>query len=154
APLHRSTVRVKLRDGYYRASLLIGVDDSMLIGAPRKMLLGDARALRGPDAVILDKAGYEYLWPKEPLAIGRIVEINDHRAVSVGICETSPPFITLPVVYSSMSGASRILPPETQRTSLVVARAAASERPKDVALRIAAATGLEAMTDREFGAAT
>src|SRR5215471_11875374 len=32
APLHRSTVRIKLRDGYYRASLLIGVDDAMLIG--------------------------------------------------------------------------------------------------------------------------
>src|SRR5262249_32604867 len=53
-----------------------------------------------------------------------------------------------------LSGASRILPAETQRTSLVVARAAPSERPKDVALRIASDTGLEAMTDREFGAAT
>src|SRR5262249_54790484 len=67
-PLYRGTVRVKREDGQYRATILLGIDDASLVGAPRQMILGDVQALRSPDTVILDKAGYEYLWPGQPLA--------------------------------------------------------------------------------------
>jgi len=153
-PLYRGNVRVKVeRDGRYRQSILLGVDDASLIGAPRRMLRGDASALRQPNAVVLDKAGYEYLWPGEPLALGRVVEINDRRAVVAGICDTSAPFVTLPVVYAAMSEVSRIPDTTGKHTSFVLAHAA-DEPPAAVATRIAAATGLRAMTSEQFAAAT
>lgn len=153
-PLHRGQVRVKIDTGAYRASILLGVDDATLVGAPRQMLMGDVRDLRSPDSIVLDKAGYEYLWPGEPLAIGRVVEINDRRVVVRGICQTSAPFVTLPIAYASMSEVSRIASPDAQRTSYVLAKAARGVDPRDVATRIASATGLEAMTDDAFADAT
>jgi putative ABC transport system permease protein len=151
---YRGTVRVKRHDGQYRASLLLGVDDASLIGAPRKMLLGDVRALKTPDTVILDKAGYEYLWPGQPLALGRVVEINDRRAVVGGICETSAPFVTLPITYATRREVSRIVGPDVARTSFVLAKSSAGQSPSDVAKRVGAVSGLTAMTDDEFANAT
>lgn len=159
-PLYRGAARIKKLDtGEYRASILLGVDDVTLIGAPREMLMGDAKtALRSPDSVILDKAGYEYLWPGQPLALGRVVEINDRRAVVRGICQTSAPFVTLPIAYTSMSEVGRIASgPETRRTSFVLAKAARASSPEDAmvtARRVTERTGLKAMTDEEFSSAT
>src|SRR5271165_6215956 len=69
--------------GLYQQAIVLGLDDDTLVGAPRKMLVGSLAALREPDAVIMDVAGFQYLWPDEPLeaAIGKVVEMNDHRAV-------------------------------------------------------------------------
>jgi len=50
--------------------------------------------LKRPDAVIIDKAGYEYMWGKEPLQLGRTFQINDRRAVLVGVCKVAPPFFS------------------------------------------------------------
>ena len=60
---------------------------------------GSLADLRRPDAVIMDEGGYRYLWPA-PLenAVGRALEMNDHRAVIVGLCKASPTFQTLPIL--------------------------------------------------------
>jgi putative ABC transport system permease protein len=154
APLHRSIVRIKIADGRYRQSILMGVDEAGMAGAPRRMLLGDAQALRQANAIILDKAGFEYLWPGEPLALGRVVELNDHRAVIAGICETRPPFVTLPVAFASLSEVTRLVPPTAGRTSFIIAKAASGEAPTQVAQRVQSATGLAAMTDEAFAKKT
>ena len=46
---------------------MLGLDDATLVGAPREMVLGSLAALREPDAVVMDEAGFKYLWPGEPL---------------------------------------------------------------------------------------
>lgn len=154
APLHRSPVRVEIDGGAYRSSFLLGVDAASLVGAPRNLVLGDVEALRAPDAVILDRAGFHYLWPGEALALGKVIEINDRRAVVRGICETAPPFVTLPVVYATMPNVARFLPPNVRLATFVVAKATQGQRPEAVASSIAAATGLRASTDVAFASAT
>src|SRR6516162_10427936 len=101
--MYKGQVRARLADGNFRAVILFGLDDTSLVGAPQEMIAGQVADLRGPDAVIVDKAGYEYLWPDEPYRLGRTFEMNDHRAVLVGVCKASPPFTTLPVIYTRYS---------------------------------------------------
>ena len=48
------------------------------------MLLGRFEDLQMPDAVIIDRAGYAYYFPGEPLALGKTFEFDDHRARLVG----------------------------------------------------------------------
>jgi len=118
------------------------------------MVQGDVMALRTPEGVVIDTSGYEYLWPGQPVALGRVVEINDRRAVIAGICETSAPFVTLPVLYASARELARFLPPDAARTSFVIAKAAPGVAPETVAATIEATTGLRAHTEIGFAAAT
>jgi putative ABC transport system permease protein len=153
-PLNRSIVRITVPNGNYRQTLLMGLDDSTLVGGPQEMLLGSRDELRRPETVILDKAGYEYLWPGEPFRLGRVVEINDKRAVVGAICQTSAPFITLPVAYARRLEVARFSPQDAQLTSFVVARAAPGMTAHAVAERVARATLLQARTDTEFATMT
>ena len=69
--------------------ILLGLDDATLVGAPQEMVVGNLADLRQPDAVIIDEAGSKHLWPDEPLRPGKTFEMNDRRAVIVGICKAS-----------------------------------------------------------------
>src|SRR5262249_18324080 len=95
--LYKGLARVKLQDGDYRTAILLGLDDATLVGAPQQLLAGCLADLRQQDAVILDEAGFHYLWPGETPQVGKTLEMNDHRAVVVAICQASPPFQTFPV---------------------------------------------------------
>ena len=67
--LYKGNVRCRLADGNFRNAILFGLDDATLVGAPPKMLAGTLADLRSPDAVIMDEAGYEYLWPEDKATI-------------------------------------------------------------------------------------
>ena len=71
---------------------MLGLDDATLVGAPRRMLLGSWERLRDPDSIVIDQAGYRLLFPGEPLALERTVEMNDHLVRIVGISDASAPF--------------------------------------------------------------
>src|SRR5262249_29281993 len=79
-PFYKGQGRLKLGDGKYQQAIVLGLDDQTLVGAPRQVILGTLADLRQPDAVMIDEAGYRYLWPDEPLRVGRVLEMNDHRA--------------------------------------------------------------------------
>src|SRR5262249_53355402 len=96
--LYKGQIRARLPDGNFRIVLLMGLDDATLVGAPTKMVAGSLADLSLPDAVIIDKAGYEYMWPGEPLRLGRTFEMNDRRAVVVGVCKASAPFFSMPLL--------------------------------------------------------
>ena len=85
-----------------------------MVGAPRDILLGSLADLRKPDAVIIDEAGYKYLWPDAPYELGRTFEMNDRRAVIVGICKASDTFQTFPI----LSGDSRVMPSSRRASEL------------------------------------
>src|SRR6185369_2232673 len=63
--MFKGQVNARLETGQFRSVILFGLDDNSLVGAPRDMVMGDVEDLRRPDAVIVDKAGYQYMWPGE-----------------------------------------------------------------------------------------
>jgi len=114
----------RLPHGGYRTVILMGLDDQSLTGAPTGFIAGSLDRLREPDAVVVDKAGYTYLFPGEPVAVDRVFEMNEHRAKIVGVCEASQPFTTLPVLFSRYSQAARFLPPQRNLMNYILVRSA------------------------------
>jgi putative ABC transport system permease protein len=150
-PLFKGLPRAKALDGNFRVVIMMGVDDATLVGAPRNMVLGSADDLRRPDAVIIDRVGYEFFFPKQPYELGRTLELNDHRVIIVGIYNSSAPFQNLPVFYSRYSQAITYVGRERNQLSFVLAKAASGISDGEACRRIEAATGLHAATSSEFG---
>jgi putative ABC transport system permease protein len=137
-------------DGKFAASLCFGLDDATLTGAPRKMLVGSWERLREPDAIVIDKAGYLLLFPDEPLQINRTLELNDHKAVIVGISDASAPFLSVPIIHTRYSEAINFVGRERTQLSYVLAKSAPGVNPEAVISRIQAQTALRARTTDEF----
>jgi putative ABC transport system permease protein len=151
-PLFKGTARAKAHtDGKFRAVILMGVDDASLVGAPRDMALGSYDALLQPDSIILDRVGFEFFFPGEPYRLGKQLEMNDRIVRIVGICNSSAPFVNLPVAYSRYSLATNLVGRERNLMSFVVAKPAAGFTDAAAAAEIARATGMRALTAQEFG---
>lgn len=148
--LYKGQVRARLEDGNFRNLILFGLDDASFVGAPKEMIVGDLADLRRPDAVIIDKAGYEYMWPGEPYILGREFELNDHRAVLVGVCKASAPFTTMPILFSRYSTAAGFVPKERNLMTFVLAHPEEGHKPEDVCDRITQKTKLVALTQKQF----
>jgi putative ABC transport system permease protein len=150
ARLYKGQVRSRLADGNFRNVILFGLDDATLVGAPTELVHGTLADLRQPDAVIVDVAGHEYMWPGEPFVPGRVFEMNDRRAVLVGVCKASAPFTTLPVVYTRYSQAARFVPRERNLMSFVLVKAQDGLAPEELCRRINEQRGLTALTSDQF----
>jgi putative ABC transport system permease protein len=148
--LFKGTPVARTSTGRFAASVVIGLDDATLTGAPRKMLMGSWEALRAPDSIVVDKAGYILLFPGEPLELGRTLEMNDHKVTIVGISDASAPFLSLPVMHTRYSEAVNFLGRERTQLSFVVARPVPGLTAEELTTRIAARTGLRARTTEEF----
>ncbi len=149
-PLYMGTGRAKAPDGKFRTVILLGADDATLVGAPRKMLVGSIYDLRQPDAAIIDKAGYRYFFPGEPLQAGKTLQMNEKRVLIVGISDASAPFQSFPVLHTRYSQALGFVGRERNLMSFVLAKPVAGTSTEDVCQRIEAATGLRARTSKQF----
>ncbi|NCY03064.1 MAG: FtsX-like permease family protein [Planctomycetia bacterium] len=147
---YKGIARARLQEGTYEQMVLLGLDDATLVGAPGGVFMGSIADLRRPDAVIMDDAGYKRIWPNEPFRLGRVFEMNDRRAVLVGITKASRTFQSFPIVYTRYSQAIQYAPPERKVLSFVLADAAPGVPPEEVCRRIAAQTGLQALTRKQF----
>ena len=147
---YKGTARARLEEGTYEQVILLGLDDATLVGAPQRLFMGSIAELRSPDAVIIDDAGYRRIWPGEPYRLGRTFEMNDRRAVLVGITKASRTFTSFPIVYTRYSQAVLFAPPERKVLSFVLAQAAAGTDPMEVCRRIDERTGLQALTRQQF----
>jgi putative ABC transport system permease protein len=148
--LYKGLGRARLPDGSYQQTILIGLDDSSLVGAPQKIIAGKLSNLRQPDAVIIDRNGAKQLWPDDPYRLGRTFEMNDRRAVVVGVCEASRTFQTFPIIYARYSQAIRFVPQERKVMSFILAQSSPGTNPQQVARRIEKQTGLQAELRDEF----
>src|SRR5437762_1266122 len=148
--LYKGQVRARLSDGNFRNVVLFGLDDATLVGAPAEMIAGSLADLAQPDAVIVDKAGYEYMWPGEPYRLGRTFEMNDRRAVLVGVCKASAPFTTMPILYTRYSTASGYVPRERNMMTFVLAHPRDGVSEAEVSRQIEERTGLMALTQKQF----
>ena len=150
-PLFVGKPRAKGPDGTFRVVILMGMDDNTLVGAPRDLILGSIAGLRDPDSIIVDRGGYQFFFPNQPLTLGRTLEMNDHRVKIVGICNSSAPFTNFPVFYTRYSQAITYVGRERNQMSFVLAKAAPGVTDADACRRIASATGLRAETSSDFG---
>jgi putative ABC transport system permease protein len=149
-PLQRAYGRVHLDDGRFQQVILFGLDDATLVGAPQHMLQGQLADIQQPDGIIIDEVGHQLLWPDEPLQLGRIVTLNERRAVVVGICRASLTFQTLPIFYARRSQAAHYLPPERRTVSAILVQPQDGEPADEVCARIQSGTGLLALTQQQF----
>jgi putative ABC transport system permease protein len=158
-PLYKGSIRARLPNGTFQTCNVIGLDDSTLIAGPPKMIEGTLADLRRADGVIVDEAGANGKLakpgptpgsPKIPLKVGDILELNDNRAIVVGIARTTRTFQSQPVVYTTYSRAMRFAPRERKLLSFVLAKVRDGDDKTEVARRIHQQTGLAAFTAQQF----
>jgi putative ABC transport system permease protein len=147
---YKGIVRARLEDGNTRNVRLTGIDDESLAGAPQEMIVGRVDDLNRPDAVIIDKAGYEYMWGQEPYRIGRTFQLNDRRAVLVGVCKVAPPFFSDPIVYARYSQAARYVPRERSLMNYILVKPKDGVDARELCRRIEERTGRTALTQNDF----
>jgi putative ABC transport system permease protein len=149
--LYKGLARLRLADGNFQQTIVLGLDDATFVGAPPRMILGSVFDLRRPDAVIMDIEGYKLLWPNEEPKLGKRFEMNDHEAQIVGICQASRTFQTFPVVYTRYTQALDFVPNERKVLSFILADADPGANVDEVCRRIEKQTGLRALTNEQFG---
>jgi putative ABC transport system permease protein len=150
ARFYKGLGRARFSDGKFQQMIILGLDDPYMVGAPREIVVGSLDDLRQPDAVIMDERGYRYLWPGEPYILGRTFEMNDRRAVLVGICKASRTFQTFPIIYTRFSQALRFAPQERKALSFILAAPRPGLDAKELCERITKQTRLKALTREEF----
>jgi putative ABC transport system permease protein len=157
-PMFKGPIKASLGAGKFRTCIVVGLDDATLVGGPPKMIEGSLADLRRTDGVIVDTLDAENLLASArsggakaaPLKVGDTLELNDHRAVVVGISKNSRPFISQPVIYTTYTRALQFTPPERNRLSFVLVKAQPGIEVPDLCRRIESATGMRACTPPQF----
>lgn len=151
--LYKGQGRARLADGNFQQMLILGLDNATFVGAPGpdRVVHGNVDDLRQPDAVFIDEFGWRYLFKDEPFAPGKkTLELNDKRAVIVGVCKCNPTFQTFPILYCTYTQAMQFIPQERKTMSFVLAKVDGGVPTDEVCRRIDEQTGLKAITDDEF----
>ncbi|TAN50962.1 MAG: FtsX-like permease family protein [Methylococcaceae bacterium] len=158
-PLYKGLLKARLANGMFQTCIVVGLDDATLTGGPALMLEGRLEDLRRSDGVIVDTDGAREKLAKPPatpggkpvpLKVGDTLELNDHRAVVVGIAKVTRTFQSQPVVYTTYSRATRFAPRERKLLSFVLVKAQPGVAPQELTRRIRQATGLAAYTREQF----
>ena len=164
-PLYKGLLKARLQNGNFQTCNVIGLDDATLVGGPPEMIEGSLSDLRRAEGVIVDIVGATTRLARvpegpggtpikgakvEPLKVGDTLELNDRRAVVVGICRVSRTFQSQPVIYTTYSRATQFAPRERKLLSFVLVKAADGVDPKVLSERIRKTTRLEAYTADEF----
>lgn len=171
-PLYKGIIKARLSNGNFQSCNVFGLDDATLVGGPPEMVpdangrLATLSELRRSEGVIVDENGasdklakkvFEKDHPdreiralRKPLVIGDTLELNDHRAIVVGICRVSRTFQSQPVIYTSYTRAMAFAPRERRLLSFVLVKARPGVPLGEVCSRISAATKLKAQTAEQF----
>ncbi len=147
---YKGLARARLDTGNFQQVILLGLDDGTFVGAPQEMILGHWDDLRRPDALIIDDAGFQQLWPGEPFSVGKIFEMNDRRGVLVGVCKASRTFQTFPVMYTRFNQAVQFAPAERKVLSFILAEPQPGVSVEQACRRITEQTGLQAISRQQF----
>lgn len=160
-PLFKSLLIAKTPSGTRQACDVIGVDDASLIGAPPRMIEGSVEDLRKPDAIIVETRGATRRLsqpvdpanpsgPTRPLCVGEVLELNEKRAVVVGIAETKPTFQAVPTVYTTYSRALGFAPANRRTLSMILVKAEPGADIEALRERLAKDTDLTVLTPTDF----
>jgi putative ABC transport system permease protein len=114
------------------------------------MALGAADVLERPDAVVIDDVGTTRFFPVGYDPVGERLELNDQRAVIMGVADAIPSFTSQVTLYTRYSRALNFVPGTRNRLSFVLVGAAPGVDAKALATQITQDTGLRARTRDEF----
>lgn len=172
-PITLGTVDARFPNGRFQSFDVIGVDDATLVGAPLLRDGGLPTVLQTPDAVIVDAGGTSGKletpvakmdqWPSDgvhlgvptrELAAGDELVVDGKRINVAGISETLPRFPPRPLMFTTYSNATRILPKEQHLLTFVLVAAQTGVSSPLLADRIEKRTGLRARTSEAFKADT
>ncbi len=149
-PYFRSTATLKTTQGGISAVTLVGVDNQSMIGLPQENLASAVSAIRGRNAAIIDLNTSYLVWDDGREPVGEVVEINDNRIAIRGTTRALNSFGGLPTIYMKYTDALSITPPQRNKLSFVLVGAKDGVDPQTLADRIAADTGLKAITRAAF----
>lgn len=149
-PIYKGLSTIRMPDGLTQQVQLIGVDDVTQVGLCNDFVMGDGSVLRRPQQAIMDRGGYRFTWPGQPLALGKQVELNDNRLTIAAICDVMPTFFTFPIMYVSYNTAMEITPGMRKKMPFILVKARAGQDIPALIARITQQTGLQALTRRDF----
>jgi putative ABC transport system permease protein len=156
-PFYRGSIKARLSDGNFLACQFIGIDDITLIGGPAKILAGSLSDLRISDGVLVDEASAHGRLAETgtgergpPFGVGSTLELNDNRAVIVGVHQATPSFQSQPIIYTTYSRVKSLLPSERKLLSFVLVKLKNADDARKVSAEIRKRTGLAAYTSTEF----
>ena len=158
-PMYKGMLKVRMADGTFQNCIVVGLDDATLVGGPPVMLQGRLLDLRRSDGVIVDIDGAREKLGKPPaqpggkpvpLKIGDTLELNDRRAIVVGVSKVTRTFQAQPVLYTTYSRAMTYAPRERKLLSFVLVKAKPGQDLAALTKRIRENTGLAAYTQDEF----
>jgi putative ABC transport system permease protein len=146
-PLYTGTALVKLADGTYQATSVIGLDDTSLFGRP-EMVNGKITDIYAENGFfVVQDADYSKLGSPK---IGSEFQLNDHRCVIVGIAKVAmSSLFGLPTLYTTYARAAQYIPNPRYTVSYVLVE---PKSPSDIP-RIkqqVQALGYLALTQDEF----
>lgn len=172
-PLYKGLIQARMDNGTFQNCNVIGIDDATLIGGPPIMVDGRLEDLRLADSVLVDEVGARTRlakpapgaprdadgnvpadWPRVPLQVGDTLELNDKRAVVVGICSVSRTFQSQPVIYTTYSRATRFAPQQRKLLSFIIAKAKPGQDLDELTERIHKQTNLAAYKSWDFSVMT
>jgi putative ABC transport system permease protein len=173
SPLALASVDARFPNGRFQSFQLVGIDDATLFGIPPLRDGVSPAVLRTPDAVVVDPGGTEGKletpvstadqWsygpphlnvPTHELGPGDQLLVNFHRVVVRARSKALPRYPPRPLMYTTLSNASRILLPERHLLTFVLAKAAPGVDPRALAARIEAQTSLKSRSAEDFKADT
>ena len=158
-PMYKGMQKARMSDGTFQNCTVIGLDDTTLIGAPAVLVEGKLDDLRRSDSVIVDFDGANEKLAKPPLIeggkkiplkVGDNLELNDRRAIVVGIAKVTRTFQSQPTIYTTYSRAKTYAPRERKLLSFVLVKAKAGQNIPELTKRIQENTGLAAYTQQQF----
>ncbi len=168
-PLALATVDARFPNGRFQSFQLIAVDDATLFGLPPLQNGISPAVMRTPDAVVVASGGTQgklqtptlprdqWLYgaprlnvPTRELAAGDELRVDEHRVVVRGWANALPRYPPQPLMYATLSGAARMLPPKPHLLTFVIAKATPGVSPRELARRIGTQTGLKARSSDDF----
>jgi putative ABC transport system permease protein len=146
-PLYSGAALVKLNTGVYQSVTVIGLDDTSLFGRPR-LLDGHIEDIYGDNAFIVVRDA-EFGKLDRP-TLGTAFEINDHRAVVVGIAAVPiSGLFGIPTLYTTYRRAIEDIPSMRYTLSYILVQPKTGESIADIQAHVEA-LGYRALTADEF----
>lgn len=156
-PINITLIPLATPAGIFQIAQLYGIDDATLIGAPEHMIEGNVKDLRREGGIIVDTFSANGLLAtplpdgrKKPLQIGDEIELNNHRAVVVGICKITQGFYPQPIIFTAYSEFKRFNSFTINYLGYIAVKSAEGADEQEVCNRINAYPGMRALTREQF----
>lgn len=156
-PLGAAYMPLETKQGVFDICKLYGVDDNTFIGVPPKMVKGKVEDLLSEGAIIIDEHSAKGLLAKVlpngtkvPLDIGDELEINNHRAVVVGICRITQGFYPQSIIFTAFQEFLKFSSITTNPVAFILAKTKKEANINSIHAEVYSGTGLNTLTSDEF----